>query len=231
MNKNYLHETGRPYTKEEFFFKLKDDSDFNEKFGNRKTIDQIKKLINDLKTNPDSRRLMVSAWAVHDIENVVLPPCHYGFQCYTEIMKPMERYNIFNEYVKHNSLDVTGMSTDQAMEHYNFPTRKLSLMYNARSQDLPLGTPFNISSYALLLVLISKQVNMLPYELISNMGDCHIYKNQIDGVNEQIKREPFKLPIISIKNKKVNDISEYDIDDIKLINYKSHETIKFPLSN
>lgn len=194
-------------------------------------IDQIKNLIDDIKNNPDSRRLMVSAWNVQDIPHMVLPPCHYGFQCYTELMKPMERYNKFNKYAMENSLDVTGMSTDQAMEHYNFPTRKLSLLYNARSQDAPLGTPFNISSYALLLILISKQVNMLPYELISNLGDCHIYNNQMDGVVEQLKREPFKLPMISIKNRKVKDISEYEIDDIKLINYKSHDTIKFPLSN
>jgi len=231
-----------PLTKDEFIDKIKNVNFFAKKWGEMgpiyskqwrdwNGIDQINNLINDLKNNPDSRRLMVSAWNVQDIPNMVLPPCHYGFQCYTELMKPMERYNKFNKYAIENSLDVTGMSTDQAMEHYNFPTRKLSLMYNARSQDTPLGTPFNISSYALLLILISKQVNMLPYELVSVMGDCHIYNNQMEGVDEQLKREPFKLPTISIKNKKVNDISEYEIDDIKLINYKSHETIKFPLSN
>lgn len=234
------------YTKEQFIEKIKTDDEFSKRWGELgpiyskqwrnwgndiNGIDQIKKLINDIKNNPDSRRLMVSAWNVKDIPDMVLPPCHYGFQCYTELMKPMERYNKFNKYAVENSLDVTGMSTDMAMEHYNFPTRKLSLLYNARSQDAPLGTPFNISSYALLLILISKQVNMLPNDLISFMGDCHIYNNQIEGVEEQLKREPFKLPTISIKNRKVNDISEYDIDDIKLINYKSHETIKFPLSN
>lgn len=196
-----------------------------------KGIDQIKNLINDLNNNPDSRRLMVSAWNVQDIPNMVLPPCHYGFQCYTDLIKPIDRYNLFNKYVIEHSLDITGMSTDDAMVHYNFPTRKLSLMYNARSQDAPLGTPFNISSYALLLVLISKQVNMLPYELKTVMGDCHIYLNQMEGVDEQLKREPLHLPSIIIKNKKVNDISEYEIDDIQLINYKSYNTIKYPLSN
>jgi thymidylate synthase len=104
-------------------------------------------------------------------------------------------------------------------------------MYNTRSQDVPLGTPFNIASYALLLMMIAKQVNMIPDQLIANMGDCHVYLNQIEGVKEQITRVPYELPTIKISDRVVNDISEYTLDDITLENYQYHPSIKIPLSN
>jgi thymidylate synthase len=113
----------------------------------------------------------------------------------------------------------------------NIPTRAISLMYNCRSQDVPLGTPFNISSYALLLEIIAKQVNMVPDELISNMGDCHIYLNQIDGVKEQLIREPFELPTLRIASGPLDDIAHHEIMDFDILNYQSHPTIKMPLSN
>jgi thymidylate synthase len=117
------------------------------------------------------------------------------------------------------------------------PKRAISLMYNARSQDVPLGTPFNISSYALLLEIIAKMVNMVPDELISNMGDCHVYLNQIDGIKEQLTREPFELPKLVISNQVYfnEGIDEFLnsclITDFQIEGYQSHPTIKFPLSN
>jgi thymidylate synthase len=113
-------------------------------------------------------------------------------------------------------------------------------MYNCRSQDLPLGTPFNISSYALLLEIIGKMVNMVPDELIANMGDCHIYLNQIDGVKEQLTREPYPLP--TLKHMKTDEFYKSLSEDLTLLthldnidfvveNYQSHPTIKMPLSN
>jgi thymidylate synthase len=113
---------------------------------------------------------------------------------------------------------------------HNIPTRAISLMYNARSQDVSLGTPFNIASYALLLLMIAKQVNMVPDELITNMGDCHIYLNQIDGVKEQLNRVPYELPTVDLLGE-VDDIAHYEIGDIVLKNYQSHSSIKIPLSN
>ncbi len=194
-------------------------------------IDQIQNLINDLKTNPDSRRLMVSAWNPADLPNQVLPPCHYGFQVYTRELNQRERCEIaqididFSDRIK-NYLD-----------EQNIPIRAISLMYNARSQDVPLGTPFNIASYALLLTIIGKMVNMVPDELITNMGDCHIYKNQIDGVKEQLTREPYPLPKLVISNQ-VNfnkGIDEFlnscSIMNFKIEGYQSHPSIKMPLSN
>jgi thymidylate synthase len=110
-------------------------------------------------------------------------------------------------------------------------------MYNCRSQDVPLGTPFNISSYALLLEIIAKMVNMVSDELIANMGDCHIYLNQIDGVKEQLIREPYSLPKLVISNQ-VNFNEGIDeflnsclISDFQIEGYQSHSTIKMPLSN
>ncbi len=194
-----------------------------------KGIDQISNLIHLLKTNPDSRRLMVSAWNVADIDQVILPPCHYGFQCYTTEMNKAERYQKWLEYQKIHQLEDTGMSVEESMKYYNFPTRKLSLKYTIRSQDVPLGLPFNIASYAILLEILSLECNMISDELIISMGDTHIYLNQIDGIKEQIEREPYKLPKLIINKK--NNINEYQIDDFNIIDYKYHPTIKLPLSN
>lgn len=158
-------------------------------------IDQIANLINDLKTNPDSRRLMVSAWNVEEIDQMLLPPCHYAFQCYTRELSWEEREKItLKKYPQLNEQPSGALIDSRPFSHefgdsLNMPTRAISLMWNQRSVDTPLGLPFNIASYGLLLEIIAKEVNMVPDELIGVLGDTHIYINQIDGIKEQLGRE------------------------------------------
>jgi thymidylate synthase len=194
-------------------------------------IDQITKLINDLKTNPDSRRMMVNCWNVGELNTMVLPPCHYGFQVYTRELSLEERYELMKKLDNWVSVHYKEPKTMEYMDKHNIPTRAISLCWNQRSVDSALGWPYNASSYSLLLMMLAKQVNMVPDEIICNLGDCHIYLNHIDGVKEQINRKPYELPIVKLSDRVVNDISEYTLDDIILENYQSHPKIYFPLSN
>ena len=236
-------------TKEEVFTeKIKTDDDFAKKWGELgpiygkqwriwenwdvdgndielNYIDQIANLINDLKTNPDSRRLMVNAWNVGEMDQMVLPPCHYGFQVYTKEMTLEERLQW-----NYDNTDPLTRSMDYFPEHLDsmdVPKRKISLMWNQRSVDTFLGLPFNISSYGLLLMLIGKEVNMVPDELIGNLGDTHLYLNHLTQAKEQIKREPFSLPKLEITNFDLQN-GEFDYE---LLHYTSHPKIEAPLSN
>ena len=236
-------------TQQEFVQKIKTDDDFAAKWGElgpiygkqwrnwdyrygsgpTYKIDQIKDLIENIKENPDSRRLMVSAWNVPQLWEVVLPPCHYGFQVYTRELSYKERYDIWftNNYE-------TGMECnydnrpDFDDEYYTpTPTRELSLMWNQRSVDTFLGLPFNIASYGTLLLLLCEETNLEPGELIGNLGDTHLYKNHIEQAEEQRLRSSFTLPTIKLSNVDIlNGEWDYEIEG-----YEYHPTIKAPLSN
>ena len=165
-----------------------DDTDLGD--GHKMYVDQIANLINDLKTNPDSRRLMVNAWNVGELDQMTLPPCHYGFQVYTRELSLEERVKLYG-VEKINTTDTGYYEHSYArlkVDESNIPTRAISLMWNQRSVDTFLGLPFNIASYGLLLEIIAKVVNMVPDELIGNLGDVHLYSNHVDQALEQIGR-------------------------------------------
>jgi thymidylate synthase len=196
-------------------------------YSKDQNIDQIANLIKDLKTNPDSRRLMVSAWNVGELDQMVLPPCHYGFQCYTQVMNKEERIKYFCDSLEKHISYGEDFTMDR-LDELNVPKRKISLKWTQRSCDVPLGIPYNIASYGLLLHLLSRETNMVPNELIFSGGDCHIYLNQVDGVEEQLRNKTFSLPKLKLTN---TSIDELKYEDIQVVDYKSSPTVKFPLSN
>jgi len=211
---------------------------YGKQWRNWNEIDQIINLISELKTNPDSRRLMVNAWNVGELDQMVLPPCHYGFQVYTRELSQSERFNLYAQ-PHHDHIE-------QEMDEKGVPTRAISLMWNQRPVDTFLGLPFNIASYGLLLEIIAKQVNMIPDELIGSLGDVHLYLNHIEQAKEQIIRTPFELPTLEFTTwandmvMRDNRSLDWIIKEVvatsnkywfKLENYQSHPAIKAPLSN
>lgn len=200
-------------------------------------IDQIANLIHDLRNNPDSRRLIVNAWNVGEIKNMTLPPCHYGFQVWTRELRYSERLRILEKRYDKLGKSRLGLNHDrieQQIDDERIPKREISLMWNQRSVDTFLGLPFNIASYGLLLEMLAKEVNMIPGELIGNLGDTHLYSNHVEQAKEQIPREPYPLTTLKFMDHLVSFDSIIDIirpKDFVLDNYQSHPSIKAPLSN
>jgi thymidylate synthase len=199
-------------------------------------IDQIQNLINDLKTNPDSRRMMVNAWNVGELGQMILPPCHYGFQVYTRELSLNDRILEFakrdldpSEFRRGGNYGtvIPEEKTLEVLNKHNIPTRAISLMWNQRSVDTFLGLPFNIASYGLLLMMIADEVNMVPDQLIGNLGDVHLYSNHIEQAKEQIQREGFDLPTVHVRD----GVYCSSVEDVLLFDYESHPAIKAPLSN
>ena len=157
-----------------------------------KTIDQITEVIEQIKNNPESRRLIVSAWNVGELDNMALAPCHALFQFYVA-------------------------------------NGKLSCQLYQRSADIFLGVPFNIASYALLLMMIAKVTKLDLGEFVHTFGDAHLYLNHLEQVDVQLKRKPYALPQIKL-NPDINDIFEFQYEDFKLINYQSHPKISAPIA-
>jgi thymidylate synthase len=255
-------------TQEEFINKIKTDDEFAKKWGDLGSIygrqwrgwadyyngsaeytDQIQNLINDLKTNPDSRRLLVSAWNVAELDQMVLPPCHYSFQVYTRELSFEERKSksfLYSKLKTQTPLlashieDILPTDEDgwnKLFDECNIPTRAISLSWNQRSVDVFLGLPFNIASYGLLLEMIACEVNMVPEHLIGHLGDTHLYSNHIEQAKEQISREPKELSTLKMSSGHnfraalKGKADEIDLGDFILLGYEPHPTIKAPLSN
>ena len=156
------------------------------------SIDQISEVINQIKANPDSRRLIVSAWNVSQIDSMALPPCHAMFQFYVA-------------------------------------DGKLSCQLYQRSADIFLGVPFNIASSAVLVLLMAKVTGLKPGEFVHTLGDAHLYLNHLDQVDEQLKRQPFPLPKMSI-TKDIKNVLDIEYEDFSLEDYESHPHISAPIA-
>jgi len=213
---------------------LKQVDEWEWKYDLNGPIDQIANLINDLKTNPDSRRLMVNAWNVGELDQMVLPPCHYGFQVYTRELSAQERL----EWAKSNlqNIDVNGFVNNDEYSHRwietlhdNIPTRAISLMWNQRSVDTFLGLPFNIASYGLLLMMIADEVNMVPDELIGNLGDVHLYSNHIEQAKEQIGRELSEDERYNLLTKQMTKLRAIKDEDYIKYNIPTRTREPYPL--
>lgn len=154
-------------------------------------IDQIENALHTIKTNPDSRRIIVSAWNVSQLDLMALPPCHLLFQFYVS------------------------------------QGQYLDCQLYQRSADIALGVPFNVASYATLMYMFGLECNLVPRFFIHTIGDAHIYTNHIEGLKEQLTREPKKLPVLTINKKPFDDLV---FEDFKIENYTHHPFIKFKIS-
>lgn len=159
---------------------------------NQDGVDQITEVIEQIKNNPNSRRLIVSGWNPAEATQVALPPCHTLFQFFVA-------------------------------------DGKLSCQLYQRSADLFLGVPFNIASYSLLTHMIAQVCDLEVGEFIWTGGDCHLYQNHIEQVNEQLSREAYELPSLWL-NPEIKDIFDFTFDDIRVENYQSHPAIKAPVA-
>ena len=158
---------------------------------NGDTIDQISAALELIRKDPDSRRIIVSAWNVAELPKMALYPCHAFFQFYVA-------------------------------------DGKLSCQLYQRSADLFLGVPFNIASYSLLTHMMAQQTGLEVGDFIWTGGDCHIYNNHVDQVNEQLSREPYPYP--TLKLHKADSIFDYKFEDIEVLNYQHHPAIKAPVA-
>jgi thymidylate synthase len=192
--------------------------------GTTTSIDQIAQVIDTLKSDPDSRRIMVNAWNVGDLDNMQLPPCHYTFQFYTRDMSIVERRQwIISNYPSLGQIEV--LTSAAKMDALGVPRKYLSCKLTQRSADVFLGIPFNIAQYSILTCVIAKIVGMAPHEFIWSGGDCHIYSNHIDQVREQLNRTPYPSPRLHVAES-VDNIDNLQYNELTLENYQHHPIIK-----
>lgn len=196
-------------------------------------VDQLKKVIDTLQTNPDDRRMIVSAWHPYWVDHCALPPCHCLFHFNTEELTLEERKYLLHEFHFPRSMypnkEYKGNGTESECDFYKIPTRRLNCLLYQRSCDFPVGIPYNITSYSLLTAMIAQCVGMIPGVLTHTYGDAHIYVNQIKGIKEQLNRTPMKLPKLWL-NPVVKSLFDFKYEDINLIDYHPHPTIKFEVA-
>ncbi len=207
-------------TQKEFEYKIKTDENFalqygelgniyGKQFNDFNGVNQIEEVLNDLKNNCDSRRMIVSAWNPSEFSQAKLPPCHILFQFYTNDINENDRINYSNE----NNINIE-----------DCPKKYISLQLYMRSNDVYLGNPFNVAGYSLLLHMFGSILNYIPKDFILTIGDAHLYSNSIEAAKTVCSRESFNP--CKIKVKKCNSIRDFRIDSFEIIDYKCHQNIK-----
>ena len=225
----------RILTRDEFINRIKTDTVFASKWGELNKvygsewinwdnhINQVQEVIDTLLTNPDSRRMLVTAWNPTNVRNATLPPCHHNWQVFTRELTLDERKALVPD-------NTPNLYTHLDCDSINLPKREISLMYQMRSVDVGLGKPQDDFVYSLLLSMIAQVVNMVPGKMISSTADTHLYLDHIDKVKELLTRETYPLAKLKL-NKDVKNIFDFKYEDIIIENYKSNEKLVLPLSN
>lgn len=193
----------------------------------QESIDQITQVLDQIKNNPDSRRMIVSAWNPADIPSMKLPPCHALFQFYTRELTTEQRIASHKAAGHSYDLDIVSAykSPDDYLDSYNVATRYLDCQLYQRSADVFIGVPFNIASYAMLTHMLAQQANMLPGEFVWTGGDCHLYSNHMEQVELQLSRNERALPELHIL-RKPDSIFDYKFEDFEVVGYAPHPAIK-----
>lgn len=190
-------------------------------------FDQIRMIISTLKKNPNDRRMLLTGYNPEVLKDVALPPCHTVYMFNARPLTSSERIKWCQDHIHPEWI----YPSSETMDERGCPKYALSLWFMCRSQDMALGTPANIMSASLLLSMVAQCVNMVPSEVIWNGCDCHIYLNQMEGIDEQLTRDPHKYPLPKLElNPDVKDIDMFEYEDIKIKDYQSYPTIKMPLS-
>jgi thymidylate synthase len=190
-------------------------------------VDQLQKVLDKLKDNPDDRRMIVSAWHPYWVDHCALPPCHCLFHFNTEELTLDERIELIKgEYQTNAGVVVPKhFAGTEHLDALNIPKRRLNLLLYQRSCDTFLGVPFNITSYSLLLAMVAHVSNMVPGVFTHTYGDLHIYSNHTEQIKEQMSREPKSLPQLHL-NESVKDLFDFRFEDITLTDYFPHPPIK-----
>lgn len=262
VEKEYSHRPMELFSKEDFIEKIKEDEFFAERWGELgdsygaqwrrwgergnefsgkgyvQGIDQIQQVIDNLKSNPLSRRHIVTAWNPSVVDSLTLPPCHYGFTLNVQPISERERMVLLTEDLQERPREGTRVlekldSGEWTLDFLEVEKYRLSLKWNQRSVDTPLGLPYNIASYGLLLHIIAHFTNMVPNDLVCSLEDVHYYTNQQKAVDEMISRENDLPPLPTLELIDMDDVETIDdirIGNLKINDYHPLSSVKAPLS-